>query len=80
MAAVLSVRTEDGVVKPVAYASKKLNDAQIRYPTIEKEAFAIIFGITKFYEYFFARTFELQTDNAALLSIFPKKRHFKNGL
>ncbi|XP_063532135.1 uncharacterized protein K02A2.6-like isoform X1 [Cydia strobilella] len=74
VAAVLSVKSEDGVVKPVAYASKKLSDTQIKYPTIEKEAYAIIFGITKFYEYLFGRTFELQTDNAALVTIFgPKK-------
>ncbi|XP_037965358.2 uncharacterized protein K02A2.6 isoform X1 [Plutella xylostella] len=74
VAAVLSVRSSDGIVKPVAFASKKLNDTQMKYPTIEKEALAIIFGVTKFYEYLFARTFELETDNSALVRIFgPKK-------
>lgn len=39
VAAILSVKDKDHVIKPVAYASKKLNDAQMKYPILEKEAY-----------------------------------------
>ncbi|XP_047986360.1 uncharacterized protein K02A2.6-like [Leguminivora glycinivorella] len=70
LAVVLSNRDEQGVVKPIAYASKKLNDVERKYCTIDKEAMAVIFGITKFYNYVYGRFFELETDNAALTRIF----------
>ncbi|KAG7296766.1 hypothetical protein JYU34_020702 [Plutella xylostella] len=70
LGAVLSNRDENGTVKPIAYASKKLSEAEQRYSTIDKEAMAVIFGITKFYNYIYGRSFELETDNAALVRIF----------
>lgn len=74
IAAVLSHRDKEGVKKPIAFASKSLSEAQKKYPVIEKEGLAIIFGINKFYEYLFGRHFELETDNEALSKIFgPKK-------
>lgn len=38
----------DGTPHPVAYASRKLLDRERKYATIEKEALAIVFGISKF--------------------------------
>lgn len=70
LGAVLSNRDLNGVVKPIAYASKKLNETEQRYSTLDKEAMAVIFGITKFYNYIYGRHFELETDNAALMRIF----------
>lgn len=68
--AVLSNRDEQGTVRPIAYASRKLTNAEQKYSAIDKEALAIIFGITKFYNYTYGRRFELETDNAALVHIF----------
>lgn len=73
VAAVLSIRDSSNVIKPVAYASKKLNDAQIKYPILEKEAYAIIFGVSKFYEFLYGKKFILQTDNEALSKILGPK-------
>ncbi|KPJ12974.1 Transposon Ty3-G Gag-Pol polyprotein [Papilio machaon] len=70
LGAVLSNRDENGVVKPIAFASKKLNKVEQKYATIDKEALAVVFGITKFYNYIYGRYFELETDNAALVRIF----------
>ncbi|CAC5402739.1 unnamed protein product [Mytilus coruscus] len=37
--------------KPVGYASRALTQTQKRYPQIEKETLAIVYGCNKFYEY-----------------------------
>lgn len=70
LGAIISNRDENGVVRPIAYASKKLNSTEVKYSAIDKEAMSIIFGVTKFYNYIYGRTFELETDNAALVRIF----------
>jgi hypothetical protein len=74
LAAVISNRDANGVVRPIAYASRKLDDTEIKYSAIDKEAMGIVFGVTKFYNYTYGRHFELETDSAALVRIFgPNK-------
>ena len=51
---------------PVAYASKKLNEAQRNYSTIEREALAVYWGIHKYSEFLMGRHFYLLTDHAPL--------------
>ena len=46
--AVLIQESENGLEHPVAYYSKKLNDHQRRYSTIEKEALALVQAIQHF--------------------------------
>ena len=58
--------------KPVAYGSRALTETQQRYPQIEKEALAILFGCRKFHEYVCAREVEVETDHKPLESIFKK--------
>jgi phage FluMu protein Com len=69
VSAIISNRGTDGVVRPIAFASKKLSDTEQKYTTLDKEAYAIIFGVTKFYNYTYGRSFELETDNSALTRI-----------
>jgi hypothetical protein len=73
VAAVLSIKDSNNIIKPVAFASKKLNDTQLKYPILEKEAYAIVFGVNKFYEFLFGHKFILQTDNEALTKILGPK-------
>ena len=58
--------------KPVAYASRALNNTQKRYAQIEKEALAIVFGCTKFHDLMFARHFVVESDHKPLEAIFKK--------
>lgn len=74
LGAVLSHVYPDRTERPVAYASRVLSGSECKFPQIEKEALAIIFGVTKFYDYLFARKFQLETDHKPLIYIFGDKK------
>ena len=57
----------DGEKFPIAYASKKLQPAQVRYSVIEKESYAVVWGVQKFEPYLYGREFQLETDHQPLL-------------
>ena len=72
--AVLSHRVENGVEKPVAFASRTLSPAERNYAQLEKEGLAIIFGVRKFHDYLFGRQFSIHSDHKPLQSIFSESR------
>jgi hypothetical protein len=41
----------EGKDRPIAYASRHFNKAELNYSTIEKEAAAVVFGIQRFRHY-----------------------------
>lgn len=68
--AVLSHMFDDGTERPLQFASQTLNKVQQRYSQIDKEAYAVIFGVKKFYQYLYGKKFILVTDNKAIAQIF----------
>lgn len=44
----LSQYDDNGNLQPIAYASKKFSDCQVRWSTIEREAYAVFFALQKF--------------------------------
>lgn len=63
LGAVLSQVGEDGVERPVAFASRTLSKAERNYAQIDREALALLFGVRKFHQYVFCRKFQLLTDH-----------------
>lgn len=63
------LQPENGTLKPVAYASRVLTDAEKKYSQIEKESLAIVFGVTKFRQYLLGRHFTLKTDHKPLITL-----------
>ena len=65
--AVLIQLTDEGIEKPVAFMSKKLNTAQRNYSVTERECLSAVLAIEKFRCYLELQEFELITDHASLL-------------
>ena len=57
----------DGKERVICYASRHLNQAEMKYPSIEKEALAIVFGIRYFRHYLADNPFTIETDCRPLL-------------
>ncbi|MCO5607220.1 hypothetical protein L7F22_061413 [Adiantum nelumboides] len=55
---------QDG--RPVAFESKKLSDAEMRYPTYEKELYAVIHALKKWRHYLYGSKFIAWTDHHSL--------------
>lgn len=72
--AVLSHIMPDGTERPIRYASQTLSQTQQRYAMVDKEAYAIIFGVKKFYQYLYNRKFILYCDNKAVTQIFSETK------
>jgi hypothetical protein len=60
--------------QPVAYASKSLSDAELRYSQIEKEFLSILFSCKKFHNYIYGKNeITIQTDHLPLISVMKKE-------
>lgn len=69
LGAVLSQVGEDGIERPVAFASRTLSQTERNYAQIDREALALLFGVKKFHQYVFGRAFKLLTDHKPLLGL-----------
>lgn len=63
VSAVLSHRLDNGLERPIGFASRVLNNSEKGYSQIDKEALAIVFGIKYFHQYLYMNHFILRTDH-----------------
>ena len=62
-------------LRPVAYASKSLTEAECRYANIERELLAVLFSVEHFKHFVYARDVTIITDHKPLLAVFKKCIH-----
>ena len=65
VAAILS-QGQDGVQRPISFASRQLNPAESRYSASELEMLAVTWATRHFCCYLYGKQFVLRTDHAAL--------------
>ncbi|BFZ12592.1 hypothetical protein BsWGS_15631 [Bradybaena similaris] len=56
----------DGIFHPCLYISRKLNNAEKNYSTVELEALAVVYTVSKLKTYLLGRQFTIQSDNQPL--------------
>ena len=66
VAAVLSQQDEMGHLRPIAFASRKLQPREQKYGSSELELLAVIFGLAKYKSYLFSMRVNIVTDHQCL--------------
>ena len=80
LGAVLSQRVE-GVMHPIAFASRGLTPTEARYPAHKLEFLALKWAITdKFFDYLYSSEFEVETDSNPLLYVMTSAKLDATGL
>ena len=69
LGAVLLHCQENHEWKPVAFASRSLNDIESCYAQIEKEALALVWSTEKFSDYVLGKHFLFETDHKPLVPL-----------
>ena len=69
LGAVLLQRQSNGELQPISFMSRKLTPTESRYAQIEREALAVVFGVTKFNQYLMGRKFTIKTDHRPLVKL-----------
>ena len=67
--AILTQDTENGE-RPLQYISKTLSKSQRVWPVIQREAYALVYGIQKLRQYLWGAQFTVYTDHKPLRSLF----------
>ena len=67
------MQQQQGLWRPVAIASRALNEAKTRYAQNEKEALALTWALEKFSEYVLGKSVILETDHKPLVPILGRK-------
>ena len=64
--AVLSHQLPDNSERPVAYASRTLSPAEVKYSQLDKEVLSIVYGVKNFHQYLYGRKFTILSDHKPL--------------
>ena len=67
------LQEKDGNWRPVAYASRAMNETEKRYAQIEKEALAATWSCEKFSDYILGSSFTIETDHKPLVPLLTTK-------
>ncbi|UYV66679.1 K02A2.6-like, partial [Cordylochernes scorpioides] len=73
LGAVLIQTQQNGIKRPIAYASRSLTDTEKRYSQIEKETLGCVWAIEHFNTYIWGRKFVLKTDHKPLIYMLNPK-------
>ena len=63
---------DNSILRPIAFASKSLSNAERRYSNIEREALGILHRLKQFYHYHFVRDMSIIMGHKPLVTIFKK--------
>ncbi len=72
LGAALLQRNQDGIERPVYFASRLLNDAEKEYPQIDKEFLAIVWALERLDAFVYGQQLTIRTDHRPLLGIMKK--------
>lgn len=67
------MQENEGFMHPVAYASRKLSDAERKYSTTEKECLALVWALRYFKNYLWGSKFQVATDHRPLCWLQSRK-------
>ena len=67
--AVLSQQQEDGLLHPIAYASRSLTSSERNYAITELETLAVVWAITHFIPYLYGHEVTVYTDHTAVKAV-----------
>ena len=67
--AMISEKYQDNSERPIAFVSRTLTPTEQKYAQVEKEALALVFGVKRFHQYLYGRTFTLITNHKPLTTI-----------
>ena len=73
LGAILVQADDRGIERPVHLLSARFNAAQRNYPTIEKEAYALVYALVKLRPYLHGAQFTIYTDHQPLKCLFTKE-------
>ncbi|XP_075099596.1 uncharacterized protein LOC142176328 [Nicotiana tabacum] len=67
-------QTKDKMFRPIYYASRTLNNAQVNYDTTKKEFFDVVFTFRKFRSYLVGSKVIVHTNHSTLKYLLSKKK------
>ena len=68
LGAVLAQGQDDGLVRPIAYASRSLQEHEKRYGVTELEGSGVVWAVKHFRPYLYGHQCDIYTDHEALKS------------